>query len=245
MAKVMGTLEGSVAAFHEPVPDFAHVMRAAQHFYPLFYHFWIDRKLPHIHRVAAHTYIETSHLFVEGFALPLLRLGVVPDIIVLRRPQREVALSMWRCGSVPARNYMGQRYLLQPNDDIMAPVVRHPRHWHFMTDYQLCYWFTIEIERRIQQYVPKFKQAGSQVIEATLDDITDEERFRMMVSMLSLRQPHDAAYAEHKDIKYNARDDKRVPDEDLDESEQFVNDIVGHRHDVKWADDVYGGWWSD
>jgi len=243
LSKVMGTIPG-VVAFHEPEPDFVRVMRPAQHYPQLFYQFWIEHKLPHIYNTPGDVYLETSHLFIKGFALPLLHLGIVPDIIVLRRPRREVALSIWRGGAIPGRNFMAQRYWLQPDDYVLTPFVRGP-HWHAFTDYQLCYWYTIEIERRIAAYLPKFAAAGSRIYETTLMQMTDDILFRRLVDKMKLPQPMDEPYEIERALRYNASSHDSMPMTNLDLAEQEIEKCIGDISDIAWANAVFGGWWDD
>jgi hypothetical protein len=118
--KAFETVPG-VLGGHEPRPNFVDVMRAAQDD-PGAARRWLEEvKLPYIRSLDCGVgynavYVETSHLFVQGFVEPMLDLGVVPDVIVIDRPVREVALSMWRRKEIPGRTWLGLRYRLKPDD---------------------------------------------------------------------------------------------------------------------------------
>ena len=76
-----------VSAHHEPSPDFTQAMRRIQTDPFIAYPFWLQMKLPEILKVPEAVYVETSHLFCKGFLEPLLRMGVRPALVFLRRPR--------------------------------------------------------------------------------------------------------------------------------------------------------------
>ena len=166
LAKLLA-LVPEVASFHEPAPHFVDVMRAVQSKPDQAYRFWIERKLPKIARVPEPIYIETSHLFCKGFAEPLLDLGIVPDLIILRRSHRKIALSLYQLGVIPGRTEEGLRFLLSPADPGVLPL----QGWHSLHDYQLCYWYCLEIERRMRIYTKLFSCAGANVVQISLEEL--------------------------------------------------------------------------
>jgi len=110
-------------------------------------------------------YFESSHLVNKGYIEPLLALGVLPGLIVLRRNFREVATSLLRLNTIPGRTKKGKNFLLQPDD---AGVWQIPA-WKKMTDYQLCYWYVLETERRSQHYARLIGEKGGRVLETSVD----------------------------------------------------------------------------
>ena len=157
----------NVVSYHEPRPDFADVMRLVQQDVSIAYGFWIEKKLPQIMEEPASTYIETSHLFCKGFVEPLLKLGVTPDLIILTRPHRRVAASLHRLDTIPGRTEKGLRYLVSPGD----PGVLALPGWQTLTDYQLCYWYCLEIERRSHEYERTFLEKNARVAKVALSEI--------------------------------------------------------------------------
>ena len=133
---------------HEPEPNFATVMREVQAHPEKAFAFWREQKLPAIAATEASIYIETSHLFCKGFFGPLLELEVRPALIFLRRNHRDVALSLYRLCTIPGRDEKGLRYYLSPED----PTTYAPDTWASFHEYQLCYWYVLEIERRDRIY---------------------------------------------------------------------------------------------
>lgn len=154
----------NVFAVHEPPPEFAEVLRRVQGDPELAEKFWLEEKLPAILEVPDKVYIETSHLVCKGFLEPLLEMGIVPDLIIHRRPPRDVALSMFKMGTIPGRSDKGLRFYLSPDD----PGVLKLPDWERLHDYQLCFWYCLEIERRAKAYSELFKENGARVVETTL-----------------------------------------------------------------------------
>ncbi len=164
-----------VYSVHEPSPEYADVLRLVQTNSERAREFLLTKKLPVILATPSDIYVETSHLACKGFLEPLLELGVVPDLIIHRRAPRDVALSMLKMGTIPGRSDKGLRFYLSPAD----PGVFAPSNWHTLHDYQLCYWYCLEIERRAGNYKQLFKEAGARISETTLaglktfDGLTD------------------------------------------------------------------------
>ncbi len=151
-------------SFHEPPPEYVQVLRDAQNDPKLACSFLTEKKIPAVLADQAEIYVETSHLTCKGFLEAWLELGIVPDLIIHRRPHRDVALSMYRMGTVPARSDKGLKFYLSPSD----PGVLHLPDWQHLHDYQLCYWYCLEIERRAGVYKKLFGEKGARVTETTL-----------------------------------------------------------------------------
>ena len=173
-------------AFHEPPPDFADVFRTVQTRPEAAINFWLQEKLPYIDSLNAPVYAETSHLFCKGFLKPLLELGLEPDIIILTRPHRAVASSLLRLGTIPARTPSGLRYLLSPED----PDVLSIPNWQELNDYQLCYWYCLEIQRRVRLFEPILRARGVRVAQVTLTQLTTVAGLHRICSELALEEPN-------------------------------------------------------
>jgi hypothetical protein len=184
LARVLRCVPG-VAAYHEPEPRFSHVMRAALRTPAVARTFWVEAKLPRIAGVASAIYAETSHLFGKGFVEPLLDLGIQPDLIVLARDHRPVALSLYRLHMIPARTPQGRRYLLQPDD----PGVLSLRGWEGLHDYQLCYWYCLEMARRAEHYAAVFEKQGGAVARLSLADLVRPDGWMGLIETLRLPRP--------------------------------------------------------
>ena len=166
LAAVLGYAKG-VYSVHEPSPEFVDVLRSVQENPGLASKFLLEEKLPAILRTPGNIYIETSHLACKGFLEPLLELGIVPDLIIHRRPPRDVALSMFKMGTIPGRSDKGLLFYLSPAN----PGVLEISNWDRLHDYQLCYWYCLEIERRARIYKELFNKKGARISETTLLDL--------------------------------------------------------------------------
>ncbi len=217
-------------SLHESSPNFVHAMRHAQTNPEAAVAFVRDQKLPFIAGQDEARYVETSPLFCKGFAEAFIRLGVIPDIIVLRRNPREIARSLLRLNSVPARTGLGVRYLLQPNDPGALPLPL----WTHMSNYQLCFWYALEIERRQLRYAEIFRDLGRRVVEVQLMELLDFQRFRAVAGELGFLttavKDLETRFEELAQIRHNTVGEGPVPgvDSDLGAAENAVWDGIFH-----------------
>jgi hypothetical protein len=200
------------------------------------FHFWLLKKLPAIRQVPEPVYIETSHLFCKGFIESLLDLGIAPDLILLRRPDREVALSFYAIEQIPERTITGRAYLLSPKD---ADTLHLPG-WERLHDYQLCYWYCLEIRRRMQLYAGYFKKIGCSVADTSLGAITTPEGISRLIHDLRIgvisQRLADHMFAGVVGRKVNTKTDEkrqiRLSECQLQELEAEVLDLVQHENQV-------------
>jgi hypothetical protein len=158
------------------------VLRLAQHDASVARRFLLEYKLPFIARTPTRNYVETGHLICKGFLEPLLALGIVPRIVFLRRAPRRIAASLLARRTVPGRSKLGLKYLLHPGDPRVVPLPG----WLRMTDYQLCFWYTLEIERRQRLYAMQLDSLGATWVDVTADELHDGARFLDTVAALAL-----------------------------------------------------------
>jgi hypothetical protein len=173
------------ASGHEPEPSFVPVLRLAQHDAGLGRRFLLDYKLPYIAGLPSRRYVETGHLWCKGFLEPLLALDVVPNIVALRRAPRRIAASLLSRRTVPGRGKLGLKYLLHPDDPGVLPLPG----WTAYSDYQLCFWYALEIERRTAAYRPLIAQAGGAWVDVTAEELHDADRFLAAAETLGLLDP--------------------------------------------------------
>ena len=161
LAHRMGSLRG-VTATHEPRPSFAEALRSVNRAPGLALEFWVRRKLPAIARGRSAIYVETSHLAGLGFLEELTLLGLPLELILLARPARAVALSLWRLDTIPGRNLRGHRYYLSPRDPVQLrlPLDRLDG----LHDYQLCYWYAREVEARQALWERRATSNGPRIV---------------------------------------------------------------------------------
>ena len=212
---------------HEPRPNFVDVMRAAQG-NPAEARRWLEEvKLPYIRSMDCAAYVETSHLFIQGFVEPLLDLGVVPDVIVIHRPVREVALSMWRRKEIPGRTELGLRYRLKPDDPgVMLPVENYSS-W---LNYKPCVWHAWEVRLRIRKYVPLLRDMGARVVEIQTHDLSDG--FPDLLTELGLPAPDMEKFQPMRFKRSNATpewEQGHWPLEDLPTAEGQIEEMAADR----------------
>ena len=226
LARVLDTIPG-VRAYHEPEPAFHHVLRAVQENPGDAYGFWLDSKLPYITAEDCQVYIETSHLFGQGFATALLDMNLVPDLLIIRRPPREVALSMWRRGAIPGRTELGLTYHMDPPWIDFSPaalgMVLSFSKW---TDYQNCYGHAVQMKHRGEYLARRFSRHGARIAETTTAELVTRAGFKRLVSELALPSPDWKAYHQVcSEVVSATKAEKRelMPDGDLDEQEAIFD----------------------
>lgn len=169
-------------SLHEPEPAFVAVQRLVQHEPQRARSFLLEYKLPFIAGVADRNYAEASHLLGKGFFEPLLELGIVPNLVLLRRSPRRIALSYLTRSAVPGRTKMGLKYLLQPSDPGVLPLP----HWTQRSAYQLCFWYALEMEVRQQRYAAQLAAVGGVSVDVSAEELHDFERFLAAARSLQL-----------------------------------------------------------
>jgi hypothetical protein len=211
-------------AEHEPEPNFVHVMRRIQHNPDIAFTFLREHKLPAIAKVAEPIYAETSHLTCKGFIEPMILLGLRPGLIFLRRSPREVAWSLLERGCIPARDPLGFSYLLEPRDPFVLPLIG----WETLSDYQLCFWYALEIERRCLRYSALASSLEMPTAEVTNKELNDWAAFSRLLSNLNLpatdevREAHTRISAQHHNPNISR---KKMP---------FVDDVAAAEEQV-WS----------
>lgn len=227
-AEILRLIPG-VSSLHEPTPEYAEVMREIQGNPEHAKLFLLEKKLPEIARDTAPIYIETSHLFCKGFLEPMLECDIVPSLLWIQRDHRAVASSMYKGGTIPGRTKKGLRFYLSPADPGVLPLPG----WEEMHDYQLCYWYCLEIERRALRYKDLYEKQGWPWAETSITDITTIEGLRRVIADLHL--PHLGfvgwlRYLNNRRRRVNPTLKSRqqiVLPENLEEKEEMVLKAIG------------------
>lgn len=180
-SEILRLVPGAVS-LHEPDPEYAEVLRDVQSNAELARTFLVKKKLPAMARETASIYIETSHLFCKGFLEPLIELGITPTLSWIRRDHRAVASSMFRGGTIPGRTDKGLRFYLSPDDPCILPLAE----WDNLSDYQLCYWYCLEIEKRAKEYRQMYQDNDWLFAETSLSAITTMGGMRKLLADLKL-----------------------------------------------------------
>jgi hypothetical protein len=162
-----------IDAEHEPAPRANFALRRAidDPFYGL--QWLIEEKLPVIAALPCTHYAETSHIYCKGLIEPLLDIGLRPKFIILRRPADAVAQSLFKMNVIPGRTDAGRLVLLSPEDSDTLPLPD----WQQFSDYQLCYWYAREIERRQALYKDWFSAKKLSCYETSMSELVIWESF--------------------------------------------------------------------
>jgi len=155
LAAVIGCAKNT-CSLHEPEPGYAKCLRHVQRSAEAALEFLIEEKLPTICAMDEPCYVETSHLVCKGFIEPLMELGLRPHFVIIQRDLHAVARSFLELNSIPERTPFGRDYMLSPAD----PCLLETPNWQDLTDYQLCYWYTLEMRQRAQWYAALFDRSG-------------------------------------------------------------------------------------
>ena len=181
----------SVESEHEPKPTFGSAFRTVCAAPETAREFWLAHKLPRIARVRAPVYAETSHLVCKGFLESALELGLAMSWIRLARPHREVATSLWRLSTIPGRTYGGVKYYLSPWDRGVR-LALPPERARELDDYQLCYWYSLEIEARAAEYERIARSRGVAWHRVELAELREPGGVEALAAALGLGAPTPA-----------------------------------------------------
>ena len=230
LTRVLALFAG-VEAHHEPKPRFSSCFRAVVAAPAVAREFWEREKLPAIARARHPIRAETSHLFCKGFAESLVELGVVPELLHLVRDARATASSLWSLESVPGRSLRGVRYYLSPWDPNHLPV--DPAVAERWSDYQLCYWYCLEIDTRAKELARRLGPRGVRVERVELADLQSPEGIAALGERLGLgplstfgRLRLAALPARRVNAKTHQKRSDRLPVERLDAWEAEVRAAV-------------------
>lgn len=172
--------------YHEEMTHSYHmVLRQNQKDPSVGRRFLEEQKLPFIESCKQPIFAETSHLVCKGFLEHFFDLGLVPDLILLSRDRRAIAKSLYRLNTIPGRNEKALQFYLMPSD----PGVTTAEGWEQWTDYQLCYWYVMEIERRQKAYGAQILGMGGKVHACSLDQLTTRDGYSNLIKDMGLKGP--------------------------------------------------------
>ena len=80
---------------HESPPAFHHYYRDIMEGNYSFERFWTEHKLPYIANIEERHYSDVSHMVCKGFIESLVKMGIKPYIIFLKRNNHDVAKSLF------------------------------------------------------------------------------------------------------------------------------------------------------
>jgi len=96
--------------------------------------------------------------------------------------------------------------------------------WETAHNYQLCYWWCLDTERRIRHYAPILKQAGCKIYETSLDQILDLTQFNKLLSFFGMENVESITKEKVNQFEQIGRAEfnQDIPDSFLDELEAEV-----------------------
>jgi hypothetical protein len=230
LANLLGIFQDTIT-YHEPSPSYAICLRQAQEDSEIAKSFLLNQKIPSICRLSIRPiYIETTHLFCKGFLEPWLEISELPapDLILLERDLREVAVSYLRLQTIPGKATNGLKFLLAPWDKTCLTSVKD---WESLNDYQLCYWYCLEMEERKKLYREMILKRGKKCYSTSI------EKLQTVGGILDARKSLDLpaltirgwlAYFKRRGNKINSKDSSKtdivLDDRDIDHWEGEVKD---------------------
>ncbi len=159
-----------IHAEHEPHPRVNFVMRTILAVPQAAGAWLVTEKLPAmLAATSAPIYAETSHLICKGLVEPILQLGLRPKFIHLARPATEVAQSLFQLNVIPGRTPDGKLTLVGPEDPGVLALAESSA----FSDYQLCFWYAREIERRQAFYGALFRKVGCAQLSIEMQRLTE------------------------------------------------------------------------
>lgn len=201
--------------------------------------FW-EKRLDNIKKQKQTNYIETSHIISKGFIEGLFELEIIPNIIILRRNLRQISKFMVYKDIIPNRTETGRTTLFNTYDPGVC-IIKKP---DLLTDYQLCFWYCIEMEKRALEYKNEVLQKGGKVFETNIVDLTTniEEINKLIktfeIEKVNLKKIKQFILKNHEQNKSNF---KRNPKLDELEKEVFkLTNIPDYtkEHLKKWTNNV-------
>ena len=222
-----------VTSRHEPKPTFSSAFRAVMAQPKVAREFWLQHKLPKIAREPGTVYCETSHLCSLGFLESLVELGGKPTLIVLRRQPRAVARSLCSQGDIPGRTLKGLKYYLAPQDRGRTFLEIEPAAAPDLHDYQLCYWYALELDLRAKAYQRAFAPLGLAFVALDFGALCTSAGVLALAQQLRLPQlslARRGLLARRLAQPVNARPDRKRPfaltDLELDQLEAELRSLA-------------------
>lgn len=187
LTRILGTLPG-VGALHEPEPNFLQEMQASQADFSIAQRFLEEKKLPQLASSNDGIFADISHMWGKGLLQAwLLRDDLpIPNVVVLDRNLRSVALSILRLETTPERTRGGREWYIGPS----APsAILKAKDWQKWTDYQLCYWYALEVEVRKATLGSWVKSRGGRVCRINIGELSKWKGIERLIGELELPKP--------------------------------------------------------
>jgi hypothetical protein len=110
----------------------------------------------------------------------------VPDLILLDRDLRRIALSIFRLELTPERTHNGREWYLGPSAKTALLKVGDFQKW---SDYQLCYWYALEVEARKLVLGKLATVRGGRVVRVGIEKLRSLRNLFSLADALDLPRP--------------------------------------------------------
>lgn len=214
LSDILSLLPG-VYAEHEPLPDVSKVWWRLRDNPALARRWLVQSKLRAILKSLQSTkssvYVETSHMLCKGFFEPLLDMGITFDLILLSRDLHDTAMSLHSLQDIPMRSKMGRRWLPSPSDSTNISVL--PKPYEQWSDYQLVYWYVLEMELRKIRYWRLWKSMGGTVAETSIYSLKTKAGLDMFLHAMNLPSMPDSGWRDYQSlclVKRNAKSSSKA-----------------------------------
>lgn len=223
------SLYNDLRSEHESLPAFHDYYRDIQNGRGSYKDFWIKEKLPYINRLKESHYSDVSHVACKGFIEPLLDLGVKPKLIFLKRNNRDVAKSLLELGTIPSRTELGLKYLSCPTD---INSLKINQKIDKLSDYQLCYWYTLDIDYRMTMFKKVSTEFSLVYMEIDFSDLINDphilSRMKHSLNLPNVNVINKIKYLKNRQTPKNQKMKSKRHQGEIDFSyeEDFVKNII-------------------
>lgn len=207
---------------HETKPSFHEYYRDILNEKGTFRDFWIKLKLPYIASLRETNYSDVSHVACKGFFESIIELGIRPSFIFLKRDNRAVARSLLELDTIPLRTLSGLTYLSSPEDKGVLKIFGDLNE---LSDYQLCYWYTLEIDRISAYYKDFFDKNNCKYVSVQFEELTEGNpinKMRDFINLPSLSFWGYIKYMKNRNKIWNQKSFSKIKSSDINwEEEEF------------------------
>ncbi|GHB10082.1 hypothetical protein [Salinicola rhizosphaerae] len=166
---------------HEPAPNYSDILPSVKE-NPRASIEFLKEKINIINNLKEQHYAETSNVFGKGFLIPLVRMGISPQLIFLNRNFRKTAKSLYTRGSFPMRTTLGKQFSADPTAPGSLPIFEPQT----LSNYQLCYWGVLDSYYRQIQAERIYQKISGNFLWASTDDFKDFNKTLKVGSLLGL-----------------------------------------------------------
>jgi hypothetical protein len=172
--------------------------------------------------------LHTGHILSLGFLETVEKSVFIKDCIVLYRPWREIATSMFVLDWIPYKQKIITPWYCGPDE---ADVLQYDG-YETAHPYQLCYWWCMESDRRIKQQTQDLENKGCTIHHYTIKDLLQLDTMNELLGKLglgSIQTIDDSLSNQRKILEKNPALNRIVPpDSYLDGLEEEVRAKTGY-----------------